>query len=118
MMINGYDYISERDFDWVWKAHAKPNGDLYSYREIKAFPTECVWTVSEGEDLDEAGFNLDYNWYASPGIFVVSALGYLISMKPWGNGTPDAIWYLDEDDQGREERKKAFMEDLPSPAID
>lgn len=117
-MINGYDYISERDFDEIWRAHAKPDGDLYSYREIKAFPIECVWTVSEGEDLDEAGFNRDSNWYASPGIFVVSALGYLITKKPWGNETPDAIWYLDEDDRAREERRKELMADLSSPAID
>lgn len=118
MMLNGYDYISERDFDEIWGAHAKPDGDLYSYGEMKAFPIECVWTVSEGEDLDEAGFNLDNNWYASPGIFVVNALGYLIAKKPWENGTPDAIWYLDEDGQAREERRKGFKEDLPSPAID
>jgi hypothetical protein len=117
-MTNGYDYISERDFDEVWGAHAKPDGDLYSYREINAFPIECVWTVSEGEDLDEAGFNLDNNWYASPGIFVVSALGYLITKKPWQNGTPDAIWYLDDDDRAREERRMELMEDRSNPATD
>lgn len=117
-MINGYEYISERDFDEVWRAHAKPNGDLYSYHEIKAFPIECAWTVSEGEDLDEVGFNFDSSWYASPGIFVVNALGYLVTEKPWRNGTPDAIWYLDEDDQAREERRKEYMEDLRSSTID
>ncbi len=118
MVINGYDYISERDFDEVWRAHAKSNGDLYFYDEIKSVPIEYVWTVSEGQELDEAGFNLDNNWYASPGIFVVGVLGYLITKKPWENGTPDAIWYLDEDDQAREERRKEIMEDLPGPAID
>lgn len=118
MMINGYDYIAERDFDGVWRAHAKPSGDLYFYDEVKSIPIEYVWTVSEGGDLDEAGFNLDNNWYASPGISVVNALGYLITDRPWGNGTPDAIWYLDEDDQAREERRKEFKEHVPSPAID
>jgi hypothetical protein len=117
-MINGYDYISEQNFDEVWGAHAKPDGDLYCYREMEAFSVECVWTVSEGEDLDEAGFNLDNNWYASPGIFVVNALGYLITKKPWENGTPDAIWYLDEDDQAREERRRAFMAHVPGSLVD
>ena len=118
MMINGCDYISERDFDAVWRAHGKPNDDLYFYHEVKSFPIEYVWTVSEGEDLDEGGFNLDNNWYASPGIFVIDALGYLITERPWGDDTQDAIWCLDDDDQAREDQRRAFMEHFPRAATD
>ena len=106
MIIDGYDYISERDFDEVWGARAKVSGDLYFYEEVKSLPIEYVWTVSEGEDLNENGFNLDNNWYASPGIFVTNALGYLITERPWGDDTRDAIWCLDDDDRAREDRRR------------
>lgn len=109
-MIRGYDHISERDFDEVWGAHAKPDGDLYSYHEIVAFPLEYVWTVSEGEDLDDNGFNLDGHWYASPGILATNALGYLITAKPWVDEAQDAIWYFDDDDQAREDRRQTLSE--------
>ena len=107
-MINGYDFISERDFDEVWGAHAKSNGDLYLYDEIKSVPIEHVWTVSEGEDPDDNGFNFDGHWYASPGILATNALGYLITTKPWVDEGQDAIWYFDDDGQAREDRKQAF----------
>ncbi len=61
-------------------------------------PLEHVWTVSEGDDADENGVNLDDNWYASPGAHVVNALGYLITVKAWAEDTPDAIWCLGEDE--------------------
>jgi hypothetical protein len=108
MNINGYDYISEQDFVEFWGAHGKGSGDLYFCDEVKLLPLEHVWTVSEGEELDEDGFNLDGNWYASPGMYVVNALGYLITKRPWTDGTRDAIWYLDDDEQAREERRLAF----------
>ena len=109
MIISGCDYISERDFDEVWGAHANLNGDLYFYEEVRSLPIQYVWTVSEGEDLDESGFNLDSNWYASPGIHITNALGYLITERPWGDDTHDAIWYLDDDDQADEDRRKALF---------
>ena len=110
MTMSGYDYISERDFEEIWGAHAKVSGDLYFFDEVRSLQIEYVWTVSEGEDLDEDGFNLDNNWYASPGIFVANALGYLITERPWGDGTQDAIWYFDDDDQAREDRGRVFVE--------
>lgn len=109
MKIDGYDYICERDFDRVWRAHANVDGDLYRYEEVRSLPIEYVWTVSEGEDLDEDSFNLDSNWYASPGIHITNALGYVISEKPWGADTQDAIWYLDDDDQTREDRRQTVL---------
>ncbi len=110
MNINEYDYISERDFDKIWGAHAKVNGDLYSYDEAKSFPIEHVWTVSEDEDLDESSFNLGNHWFASPGIYVINALGYVITERPWREGAQDAIWFLDDDDQAREDRREAFIQ--------
>ena len=102
MNIDGYDFISEQDFVTHWGAHAKPSGDLYFYDEVRSLPIEHVWTVSEGEDRDD-------NWYASPGIFFTNALGYLITDRPWTDGTHDAVWYLDDDDEAREERRKDFI---------
>lgn len=110
MMLGGYDYISESDFVDAWGARAKASGDLFSYGEIKATPTEHLWTVFEGEGPDEDGFSADNNWYASPGICAINALGYLIADRPWGNGTPDAIWFLDDDEQAREDRRRALSE--------
>jgi len=110
MNINGYDFISEQDFVEYWGAHAKPGGDMYFYREITSLPVEHVWTISAGEDLDVDGFNLDENWYASPGIFMVNALGYVLTERPWVDGTHDAVWYLDDDEQAREERRRDFLE--------
>lgn len=111
MIIYGYDYISVDEFDDLWGAHAKPDGNLYFRDEVASLPLENVWTVSEGdEELDIDGFNLDNNWYASPGIHVVNALGYLVTERPWVDDTPDAVWFLDDDAQGREERRRDFLE--------
>lgn len=110
MISNGGDYISEKEFDEVWGAHAKPNGDLYFYDEVVSIPIENVWAVSGNEDLDDSGFNLDNNWYASPGLHVVNALGYVVTKKPWDDDTRDAIWILDDYEQAREERRKDFIE--------
>ena len=118
MKINGYDYISEHDFDETWRAHAKSNGDLFSYDEVNSFSIEYVWTVSECEEVDGVGFNVDNSWLASPGIHVINALGYVITEKPWAAGTPDAIWYLDDDDQAREDRRKVFIANVPDSAIE
>jgi hypothetical protein len=110
MNINEHDLISEQDFVESWGAHGKPNGELYFYGEVISLPIEHVWTVSEGEDLDDDGFNVDGNWYASPGISRINATGYLRTDRPWVDGTPDAVWYLDDDEDAREERKADFLE--------
>ena len=108
MTMEGEQYISEHAFVDVWGARAKPSGDLYSYDEVSSLPPEHVWTVSEGEALDEEGFNVDGNWYATPGVSVVNAIGYLTTDKPWTEGTPVAVWYLDDDQDAREERRAEF----------
>jgi len=108
MNIKGYDFISEQDFVEHWGAHAKPGGDLYCYDEVISLPVEHVWTVSEGEDIDDDGCNLDGNWYAAPGISCINALGYVRTIQPWVGGTHDAVWYLDDDEAAREERSKDF----------
>lgn len=110
MNSNGHDFIPEQDFMEFWRAHAKPSGDLYFYDEVISLPAEYVWTIMEGEDLDDEGFNRDGNWYASPGICSVNALGYVLTEKPWVDGTHDAVWYLDDDEQAREERRRDFRE--------
>lgn len=109
MNIHGYDYISDRDFVDNWGAHAKPTGGLYFYDEVRSLPCGHVWTVTEGEELDEDGFNVDGSWYATPGLYVINALGYLTSERPWGTDTPDAVWFLDDDDEAREERRADFL---------
>lgn len=113
MIIDGYDYISEREFDEVWRARGKPNGDLFLLHEISSCPVEHIWTVLEGEDAEWNELSGDGNWYASPGIHFVNALGYVITSKPWVANTPDAIWYLDDDDQAREDRKREFSAQAP-----
>jgi len=110
MIMNGYDYIAEEDFAIAWGAHAKPDGNLYRYDEIESLPAQHVWTVSEGEGVDDDGLSADDNWYAAPGIEVVNALGYIVTEKPWDDETPDAIWYLNDDEEAREERRAGILE--------
>lgn len=110
MTFDSDEFISEEEFSAVWGAHAKPNGDLYFHDEVVPIPVENVWTISENEALGESGFNLDNNWYASPGLHYVNALGYVITDRPWNDETKDAIWIQDDDDRAREERRTDFVE--------
>jgi hypothetical protein len=98
MIIDGYDYISESEFSFVWLARAKPSGDLFSLDEISPIPVELVWTVLEAESHNGGDLKTASSWYASPGIHRVNALGYVVTEKPWRDDTPDAIWYLDDGD--------------------
>ena len=77
MTMGGPDHISEQEFVDVWGARAKPSGDLYVHHEVTSLPPEHVWTISEGEELDEDGFNVDGSWYATPGVSIVNAIGYV-----------------------------------------
>lgn len=101
-------YIPEQEFIDVWGARAKESGDLYFHDEVISLPVEHVWTISEGEALDEEGFNMDGNWYATPGVSVVNALGYVTTEKPWIETTSVAVWYLDDDQDARAERRAEF----------
>lgn len=118
MIIDGYDYISEREFDEVWGARAKPNGDFYVLDEIRTYPVERIWTVLEGEHTEGSEFGADGNWYAAPGIHIVNVLGYVMTFKPWRADTPDAIWYLDDDTQAREDRRRQLSVQAHSGAAE
>lgn len=110
MIMNGYDYISEQDFVDIWGAQASPDGNLYSHQDIRSLPIEQVWSVAPGDAIDEDGFDIDDSWYATPGIHFINVLGYVITKKPWEAGTPDAIWFLDDDEDARKERMADFPE--------
>lgn len=107
--MNEHPYISENEFDDVWGATSKPNGDLWSHQEVSAFPINYVWTVYEDGSIDDDGYS-DNNWYAMPGIVPAFALGYLVTQKPWDEKTENAIWYLDTDEIAREERRALELE--------
>ena len=111
MQINDHDYISEHDFNNIWGAEVKSNGELYSYQEAIGLPTMRVWTVYEDDSIDDDGCS-DNNWYAMPGMAPSLALGYLITEKPWDEDTRHAIWYLDDDKYAREERRIFLLENL------
>lgn len=108
MTTPDHGYISEREFVDLWGARAKEGGDLYRHDEVTSLPIEHVWTVSEGEALDEDGFNVDGSWYATPGVSFVNALGYVTTEMPWTDTTSVAVWYLDDDEVARAERRAAF----------
>jgi hypothetical protein len=118
MIIDGYDYISEREFDEVWGARGEPNGDLYFLDEIRSYPVEHIWTVSEGEDVERSELSAHRNWYAAPGIHFVNALGYVITSKAWRSNTRDAIWYLDDDDQAHEDRERELSAQAPLGTVE
>lgn len=107
--MNGYKYISEREFDELWGAIAKLNGELWAYHEIQSLPVSCVWSVYENGSLDNDDYS-DNSWYATPGIAPACALGYLVTQIPWNETTNDAIWYLDSDEFAREERRALMIE--------
>lgn len=113
MEIKRDDLIPEKDFESIWGAHAKIDGELFSYHELKPFSERSIWTVFEDGSIDDDGYS-DNNWYAMPGIVSPHALGYVVTQKPWTETTPDAIWSLDSDDYAREERRTFFLEQEPS----
>ena len=109
MKINGYEYISEQDFDRDWKPRVKPDGELFTHEEACNFPIRSIWTVYEDDSIDDDGYS-DNNWYVMPGIVPACALGYLVTDLLWNEDTQDAIWYLDTDEYAREERRSLLKE--------
>jgi hypothetical protein len=107
--MNGYAYISEREFDDAWGATTKSNGELWTYIEVVSLPINCIWTVYEDGSIDNDGYS-DNNWYTTPGIIPAYALGYLVTKRLWNETTHDAIWYLD-DESARAERRELMQED-------
>lgn len=102
-------HISERDFEGVWGARAKSDGEFFTYGEVVNLPIKQVWTVYEDGGVGEDG-RTDSNWYAMPGMTPGFALGYVVTDMVWGEETPDAIWYLDDDECAREDRRLQLME--------
>lgn len=82
--------ISEDEFHKVWGMQLVPSGDLLSFEDIRFQPSSQVWTVVESGD------DCHGNWYAIPGADVVNRLGYVLTVKPWDVGTPQAIYFLDD----------------------
>ena len=83
--------ISEDDFWTIWQPQLKPADELLDYSDIKDLPLTQVWTI-----VDTGGEN--NNWYACPGFHIVNKLGYVTTIKHWGNNTPDAVYYESDDD--------------------
>lgn len=106
--MNDCKFISEREFDDVWRAVTKPSGALWAYQDVAAFPINRVWTVYEDGGVDDDGCS-DNTWYAMPGIVPAHAIGYLITQMPWDENTNHAIWYLDDDEFAREERRAVMQ---------
>jgi hypothetical protein len=97
LMSNDLDLITEREFDEVWGAYAKPSGDLFQIEDIRDQPPDYIWTIVDSGD------DSDGNWYAQPGFHVVNRLGYVMTRKPWTDSTPDAIYFLDDFDHDESE---------------
>ncbi len=112
--MNEYAYISEEDFDNIWGAATKPNGELWSLCELQGIPQDRIWTVYEDGSIDDDGY-MDSNWYATPGIVSSLALGFIVTRIPWDDRTHDAIWYLDSDEFAREERRVFCMQMIEHP---
>ena len=104
MKIDQYKYISEQDFDGIWGAHYNSRGHYYDPDELVGVEIHNIWTVYEDTSIDESGFS-DYTLYATPGIVSAFALGYVVTDMAWCEGTNDAIWYLDDDEEAAEERR-------------
>lgn len=98
-----YPYISESHFVEFWGATTKANGDLFFYADLIGRPLNRIWTIYEiVEPCNKGGYFI--HWCAQPAIAKSIALGYVVTEKPWGNETPHAIWYLDDDDAAAIER--------------
>lgn len=104
MALAGFSGISESEFIEDWGATVKPSGDLYFFADLASLPLSRIWTIYEHiEDREEGGHYI--HWCAMPGIVPSMALGYLITQKNWDGDTPNAIWFLDEDEAAAIERE-------------
>ena len=94
--------ISENDFHSVWRVRTAPSGDFFEFNDVSKQSLNHVWTVVE------TGDDRDGNWYALPGYHVINKIGYVLTVKPWNDDTPDAIYFLDDMDTDDEVR---FLDD-------
>ena len=103
------NFISEHDFEGAWGAHTKPDGNLFFWSEVAELPIDRVWTVYDVDDVSAEGQHY-LHWYATPGMVPSRAVGYVVTDKPWASDTPDAIWFLDDDEYGAIERYEFMQE--------
>lgn len=78
--------ISEDDFDAVWGAYARSDGELFSHADIVHKPLNLVWTVVD----DGEGTN---TLYALPGFHIVNKVGYVLTTKAWDDPQQEAYWF-------------------------
>ncbi len=90
------ELISEADFHDVWQVVTKKSGDLFQHSEISGCPIRNIWTIVEsGEDENQ-------NWYAIPGIHLVSCLGFVLTRKEWADESIHAIYFEDDAEEESE----------------
>jgi hypothetical protein len=85
--------ISEMDFHALWGVQHAADGGLMQFDEIRTSAPDRVWTVVESGD------EADGNWYAIPGIHPINRLGYVLTATSWTTDTPQAIYFLDDEDE-------------------
>lgn len=90
------EYISENEFWKEWGVIQKSDGAMFEHENVRDQPLKHVWTIVD------AGAYEDENWYAMPGFHIVNRLGYIMTKRAWTANTPDAIYYLYEDEDDGE----------------
>lgn len=70
-----------KDGDYVYPLVQDAKADL----EKRGLSEAHFWTVIEGDD--------DGSLYASPGLHVVNAIGYILTEEPARSDVVDAVWY-------------------------
>ena len=90
------EYISEDEFWDSWGVVRKSDSGMFDYDDVKDQPREHVWTI-----VDTGAYE-DENWYAMPGFHIVNKLGYIMTRRAWTSDTPDAIYFLHEDEDDGE----------------
>jgi hypothetical protein len=99
------EHISEDEFWEKWGVILKADGVMFEHEDVKDHPLEHVWTI-----VDTGAYE-DENWYAMPGFHIVNKLGYIMTKRAWTADTPDAIYYLHEDEDDGE--RKIFLYPVP-----
>ena len=77
--------ISEDDFETIWQPQDNTKGQpTWECDEIpQGTPAETVWSLVDGDDGGA---------YALPGYHLVNVFGYVITKKPWIDGSEEAVW--------------------------
>lgn len=89
-------YISTDEFWDEWGVIKNADSGMFDYDDVKNQPLENVWSI-----VDTGAYE-DENWYAMPGFHIVNKLGYIMTKRAWTADTPDAIYYLHEDEDDDE----------------